>query len=153
MKTTKLRKAPTTGWGRGSVGPPFHLYWGIPLPQENKFLADDVAAAPADGCFPSGSLLLHPKSPQPACSQRRSSPYRSEGRQVPQHGEPVSSQKPSQAFGPPQVFLALSACTQVRPPRAASMLLQPQPLQASQWLTRPAASFFKTLPWRFVQLE
>lgn len=50
MKTTTLRKVPGTGQGCGSMGPPHHHYWRIPVPQENKFLADDVTAALAGGC-------------------------------------------------------------------------------------------------------
>lgn len=50
----KLSKASATGRGCGGMGSSCHNYWGIPIPQENKFLADDVTTAIttalADGC-------------------------------------------------------------------------------------------------------
>lgn len=116
MKTMKLRKALTTRC-RQKHGTTSSSLLGSPSPQENKFLADDIAAASADGCSHQAPCCSIPSLPSQFVA--RATPPLTEARV----GESRSSvslhppNSPAQLSGPQQVFLALSAYTQAHPPQ------------------------------------
>lgn len=116
---------------------------GNPSPQENKFLANDIAVASADGCSHQAPCCSIPSLTSRLVA--RATPPLTEAR-VGKSRSSVSlhpPNSPAQLSGPQQVFLALSVYTQAHPAmRPAWSYSHDKHPSGSSVLTQPSSEGF-----------